>query len=343
MVIHPLGSAMPTRSPTRSPVAATLRAAGVGDCCRPSRPGLLRSPTSSELQAASVMTPRAAAAMRVVRDMAGILLSHSPRLMVKKKLRLGGYGVTSMFRAIGWLPKLLTSGSKPLYGVATQKRFRALTDSWAVRTPHSLLTVLAGSSQLTATSRTFTTAPFSMWVEVAPPAHAPIRASPAAPSGAFSLASWSRRVRLITLPPCCQSTSAWRETPFHVRSLVKDIRNSGLASPTTFWIGGWPATGLGVLPMIWVADFPFSILNTPRLTPNPPVRKGSTGSSVILLWFFEKVVRKSHCTSRVCFGVRAAATSTPRTRSAPPLKISWLNPFDGGRFRVSRRSLTFFW
>src|SRR5207247_6142599 len=58
----------------------------------------------------------------------------SPRLMVKKKLRLGGYGVTSIFRAIGWLPKLLTSGSNPLYGVATQKRFRALTDSWAVRT-----------------------------------------------------------------------------------------------------------------------------------------------------------------------------------------------------------------
>src|ERR1041384_6866309 len=154
MVIHPLGSATPTRRPTRRPVAATFSAAGVGDSWRPSRPGLLRSPTSSELQAASVMTPRAAAAMREVRVMAGILLSHSPRLMVKKKVRLGGYGVTSMFRAIGWLPKLLTSGSKPLYGVATQKRFRALTASWALRTPlHRLWTVLAGRSQLTATSR----------------------------------------------------------------------------------------------------------------------------------------------------------------------------------------------
>src|ERR1051326_1937187 len=166
MVIHPLGSAMPTRRPTRSPVAATLRAAGVGDCCRPSSPGLLRSPTSSELQAASVMTPRAAAAMRVVRDMAGILLSHSPGLMGKKRVRLGGYGVTSMFRAIGWLPKLLTSGAKPLYGVATQKRVRALTARWAVRTPHRLLTVLAGRSQLTATSRTFTKVPFSKVREV---------------------------------------------------------------------------------------------------------------------------------------------------------------------------------
>ncbi len=39
---------------------------------------------------------------------------HRPRLMVKKKVRLGGYGVTSMFRWIGWLPKLLTSGSNPL-------------------------------------------------------------------------------------------------------------------------------------------------------------------------------------------------------------------------------------
>src|ERR1043166_406408 len=75
MVIHPLGSAMPTRRPTRSPVAATLSAAGVGDSWRSLRPGLLRSPTSSELQAASVMTPRAAAAMREVRVMAGILPS----------------------------------------------------------------------------------------------------------------------------------------------------------------------------------------------------------------------------------------------------------------------------
>src|ERR1041384_6985792 len=98
-----------------------------------------------------------------------------------------------------------------------------------------------------------------------------MRASPALPSGAFSLASCSRRVRLITFPPCCQSTSAWRLTVFHVRSLLKDIRNSGLASPTTPWIGGGLSTGFGMLPMIWVADFPFSIGNTPRLTPNPPV------------------------------------------------------------------------
>src|SRR5688572_22555047 len=35
----------------------------------------------------------------------------TPRL--KKKLRLGGYGATSMFRAIAWLPKFETSGSRP--------------------------------------------------------------------------------------------------------------------------------------------------------------------------------------------------------------------------------------
>src|ERR1051326_5289797 len=80
MVIHPLGSATPTRRPTRSPVAATFSAAGVGDSWRPSRPGLLRSPTSSELQPASVMTPRAAAARREVRVMAGILPPSEPEV-----------------------------------------------------------------------------------------------------------------------------------------------------------------------------------------------------------------------------------------------------------------------
>src|ERR1041384_2642249 len=80
MVIHPLGSATPTRRPTRSPVAATFSAAGVGDSWRPSRPGLLRSPTSSELQPASAMTPRAAAARREVRVMAGILPPSEPEV-----------------------------------------------------------------------------------------------------------------------------------------------------------------------------------------------------------------------------------------------------------------------
>src|SRR5690349_9005384 len=88
---------------------------------------------------------------------------HMPRLMVKKKLRLGGYGVTSMFRAMGWLPKLLTSGSKPWYGVASQKRLRALIASCAVCTPlHRLRITERGSSQLTEISRTFTKVAFSM-------------------------------------------------------------------------------------------------------------------------------------------------------------------------------------
>ena len=46
--------------------------------------------------------------------------------MANQKLRLGGNGVTSMFRAMGWFPKLLTSGSRPVYGVLV-KRFRPLT------------------------------------------------------------------------------------------------------------------------------------------------------------------------------------------------------------------------
>ena len=49
----------------------------------------------------------------------------NPRSIENQKLRLGGNGVTSMFRAIGWLPKLLTSGSSPVNG-AIVKRLRAL-------------------------------------------------------------------------------------------------------------------------------------------------------------------------------------------------------------------------
>src|SRR5262249_44579417 len=37
----------------------------------------------------------------------------NPKSIEKKKLRFGGNGATSMFRAIAWLPKLDTSGSMP--------------------------------------------------------------------------------------------------------------------------------------------------------------------------------------------------------------------------------------
>jgi hypothetical protein len=52
-------------------------------------------------------------------------MAQNLRSRVKKKLRLGGNGVTSMFRAMAWFPKLDTSGSSPLYGVAVN-RFRPL-------------------------------------------------------------------------------------------------------------------------------------------------------------------------------------------------------------------------
>ena len=53
---------------------------------------------------------------------------------LNQKLRLGGKGATSMFRAIGWLPKLLTSGSYPSYGTS-RNRFRAATVNRAYRAP----------------------------------------------------------------------------------------------------------------------------------------------------------------------------------------------------------------
>src|SRR5207247_3245791 len=69
-------------------------------------------------------------------DRLGIVRAHgqNPTSIEKKKLRLGGNGATSMFRAIAWLPKFDTSGSRPLYGVK-RSRLRPLTEIRAVRIP----------------------------------------------------------------------------------------------------------------------------------------------------------------------------------------------------------------
>src|SRR5439155_4097283 len=69
-------------------------------------------------------------------DPLGIVRAHgqNPMSIEKKKLRLGGNGATSMFRAIAWLPKFDTSGSSPLYGV-NRSRLRPLKEMRAVRIP----------------------------------------------------------------------------------------------------------------------------------------------------------------------------------------------------------------
>src|SRR5439155_7097263 len=64
----------------------------------------------------------------------------NPTSIENQKLRLGGNGVTSMFRAIGWFPKLLTSGSSPVNG-AIVKRLRPLALRRTYRAPRQKLVI----------------------------------------------------------------------------------------------------------------------------------------------------------------------------------------------------------
>ena len=68
-----------------------------------------------------------------MRQLRGGRHGQNPRSIEKKKLRLGGNGATSMFRTIAWLPKLLTSGSRPAVRVK-RSRLRPVSESRAVRT-----------------------------------------------------------------------------------------------------------------------------------------------------------------------------------------------------------------
>src|SRR5439155_26106428 len=60
----------------------------------------------------------------------------NPTLTVNQKVRLRGYWATSILRATGWIPKLLTSGSIPVQLLpVTTIRLRPLTLTRPSRAP----------------------------------------------------------------------------------------------------------------------------------------------------------------------------------------------------------------
>src|SRR5687767_6460644 len=75
--------------------------------------------------------------------------------MPSQKLRLGGKGATSMFRATFWFPKLLTSGSRPVYLVHVM-RLRPLKLISAERAwLQTRFTIVSGSVYESVNSRSF--------------------------------------------------------------------------------------------------------------------------------------------------------------------------------------------
>ena len=119
----------PRREPKSMPVAAARTRARVGWFSSSSCPGLFRSGTSSVLHPLASSSPVSAVMRKRSHGSnpqgAGLEADVDT---LSQKLRLGGNGATSMFRAIGWLPKLLTSGSSPSYG-ATRNRFSGATET----------------------------------------------------------------------------------------------------------------------------------------------------------------------------------------------------------------------
>src|SRR2546426_11105927 len=98
------------------PVVAESTALRVGFVWKSSSPGLFRSGTSRSLHAegntrTSIIGSQFVALM--LRHLGSGFMDHNPRSTLNQKLRLGGNGVTSTFRAIARFPKLLTSGSSP--------------------------------------------------------------------------------------------------------------------------------------------------------------------------------------------------------------------------------------
>ncbi len=81
------------------------------------------------------------------------VMGQNPTLMPTQNVRLGGNGATSTFRAMAWLPKLLTSGSNPWYFVQVI-RLRPSTLIVADRTPRPRSeTTLVGRSYDKVSSR----------------------------------------------------------------------------------------------------------------------------------------------------------------------------------------------
>ena len=58
----------------------------------------------------------------------------SPKSIEKKKLRLGGYGATSMFRTMAWLVEVAHLGIEPRDSPVNRSRLRPVSESRAVWT-----------------------------------------------------------------------------------------------------------------------------------------------------------------------------------------------------------------
>src|SRR5882672_7078886 len=162
------------------------------------------------LKSQAPATSAATVTRRVVCFMVGALAQKS-RSTDRKKLRLGGNGATSMFRATAWLPKFETSGSMPRKFVM-RMRFRPESVMLAPVTfePNRWEVAACGRRYDTASSRSFRYDPSCTYTFVCgfrgfP--NAACRWLPAALSTLLPKASNRNSVKLITSPPFFQSHS----------------------------------------------------------------------------------------------------------------------------------------